>query len=47
MAGSSPTEKRGMIQRLKQEAPVKTLYALFDWSRSTYYYEPVRRDEAD
>ncbi len=34
-----------MIETLQPQASVKQLCAVFDCPRSTYYYQPVRRDE--
>ena len=36
-----------MIQSLQTGAPIQQLCEVFDCPRSTYYYQPMRRDEAD
>lgn len=36
-----------MIQSLQADAPIQQLCDVFDCPRSTYYYQPTRRDEAD
>jgi transposase InsO family protein len=36
-----------MIQSLQAEAPIQQLCEVLDCPGSTYYYQPIRRDEAD
>jgi len=45
LAGNTTTEKRDVIQTLRADAPVKQLCTVFNCPRSTYYYQPVRRDD--
>lgn len=46
VAGSSPTQKRAMIQSLSADAPIQRLCDVFDGPRRTDYYQSVRRDES-